>query len=134
MNITAVREELATLLANVTGLRAFAWPNSSTPPPVAVVMLPTRLDFDATYQRGSDQVDLDVVVYVGRTDQRSSYDLISEYCAGSGSKSVKAALEAGTYTSFDSLRVRDVEFGVVTVAAIDYLAATFGLDVIGDGT
>lgn len=133
MNLTSIREEIAAKLDAIDGLRAFAWPNSSTPPPVGVVMLPTRLDFDATFQRGADQLDVDVVVYVGRTDQRTSYDLISDYCAGSGASSVKAALETGTYTSFDSLRVRDVEFGVVTVAGVDYLAATFGVDLIGDG-
>lgn len=133
MNLTAVREEIADKLDAISGLRVYAWPNSSSPPPVGVVMLPTRVDFDATFQRGADVVDIDVVVYVGRTDNRASYDLISAYCAGSGSSSVKAALETGSYSSFDSLRVRDVEFGVVRVAQVDYLAATFGVEVIGDG-
>ena len=48
-------------------------------------------------------------------------------------QSVKAVLEAGTYTAFDSLRVTDCEFEVITVAGVQYLAARFNVDIIGTG-
>lgn len=48
-------------------------------------------------------------------------------------RSVKAVLEAATYSSFDSLRVMSVEFEPITVAGVDYLAGTFNVDIIGTG-
>jgi hypothetical protein len=58
---------------------------------------------------------------------------VDGYCAGSGASSIKAVLEAGTYTAFDTVRVARVEFDVLTIGGTDYLAALFDLDIIGDG-
>jgi hypothetical protein len=48
-----------------------------------------------------------------------------------------AAVVAGdpaTYTSFDSLRVVSAEFDIVSVAAVEHLAATLTLDIVGPGS
>jgi hypothetical protein len=83
--------------------------------------------------RGPDQVELPVMVMVGKVDARSSRDAVAAYANGSGSGSVKAAIESHTPTAYDSARVTRCEFGVISVAGTEYLAATFYLDIIGSG-
>lgn len=48
---------------------------------------------------------------------------------------IKDVLEAAPpYTSFDSVRVQNAEFGIVTVAGVEYVAATLSLDISGPGS
>jgi hypothetical protein len=49
------------------------------------------------------------------------------------SSSLKVVLETATYTEFDTLRVESVEFDTIRMGGIDYLAATFTLDIAGNG-
>jgi hypothetical protein len=126
-------DQVSTQLDTITGLRCFAYPPDSITPPAAIVSYPEDLPFDATYDRGADTVLLPVIVAVGKVHDRSTRDLVAAYCDGSGASSIKAVLEAGTYTAFDSLRVVSVEFDVVRIGSADYLSALFDLDIIGNG-
>lgn len=134
MNVDAVMTEVAARLDTIAGLRVFDHPVDTINPPTAIVSLP-EITFDATYGRGSDQYALPVILAIGKESDRAARANLAPYVAGSGAKSFKAVLEdeATTYTSFDSLRVQGVEFDVVTWSAVDYLTATFLLDIIGDG-
>lgn len=134
MDLGNVMDAISTRLDTITGLRCFASPPATLVPPAAVVSYPDTLAFDATYGRGMDRLDLPVVVVVGRPTDRSTRDNLSLYCDGSGASSVKAVLESGTYSAFHTVRVKDIEFDVVTIAAIDYMAAIFNLDIAGSGS
>ena len=103
-------------------------------PPAAVVSYPETIDFDQTYGRGADKMTIPVVVVVGRASDRAARDALGAYCDGSGASSVKAVLESGTYTAFHTVRVESIEFDVVTIAAVDYMAALFDLDIAGSGS
>lgn len=133
MILQDVREELATRL-NTTELRAYAWVKGPVTPPTALVMLPQEITYDATYARGSDRLTLDVLVVVGKAADRSAFETISGYADGSGSGSIKALLDGDDYTHCDSVRVTQATFDVVSIAAVDYLSATFTLDIIGSGS
>lgn len=134
MNLEAVAGELALALKTITGLRVPPWGVESISPPAAVIALPERIDYDGTYGRGSDRFpDLGVVVLVGQPEQRASRKAIAAYADGSGAKSVKAKLEAYTYTTCDSVRVAWAEFDTARYAGTDYLAAIFHLDITGKG-
>lgn len=133
MNLSAVMDELASSLGVIDGLRAFAFEPGSISPPSAWVDLPESIDYDATMGRGGDRITLTVRVVVGSIDSRSSRDLLSAYADGSGARSIKETIEAYTPTSFGSARVTSVEFGVIPVAGIEYLAAMFNIDIIGQG-
>jgi hypothetical protein len=74
-----------------------------------------------------------VIVAVGKVHDRNTRNLVADYCAGAGAKSVKAVVEDGTYTAFDTVRVVRAELDIVTIGSGDYLAAVFDLDIIGDG-
>jgi hypothetical protein len=97
------------------------------------VTYPEELTFDAGYDRGADTMTLPVIVAVGKVHDRNTRNLVDAYCAGSGASSIKAVIESGTYTAFDSVRVTGAEFDIVTIGSADYLAAVFDLDIIGDG-
>lgn len=133
MDLANVMDELGDQLATIADLTVYRWPPSSVSVPAAVVSYPDSIDLDATYSRGFDDITLPVVVVVGRASDRAARDAIAAYCAGSGSSSVKAVLEAGEYTAFGALRVTGVEFDVVTIGTAEYLAATFAVDITGGG-
>lgn len=133
MNLVDVRREVVERLDTISGLRChMTMPLKVTPP--AAWTAPETITFDATYGRGSDEMELSVVVVIGRASERSAHDDLAAYCDGSGARSVKAVLESGTYTAFDLVRVVSAEFDVVTIAQVDYLAALFDLAIAGPGS
>lgn len=133
MNVDEVMTEIAARLDTIEGLRVHDHPVDSINPPAAIVSLP-QITFDLTYGRGSDRYALPVVLAIGKVHDKASRANIAPYVAGSGDKSFKAVLEADDdYTAFDSLRIVSVEFDVITWGAVEYLTATFLLDITGDG-
>lgn len=135
MNLASVMDAIGTRLDTITGLRVFKFPPDGTiSPPAAIVSYPLEYEFDSSYARGSDRMSLPVIVLVGKVSDRKSRDQLGAFCDGSGSSSVKAVVEAGTYTAFDTVRVASVEFDVISVAAVEHAAATFTLDIIGPGS
>jgi len=133
MNLAAVMQEIADKLDTIMGLRVHAFPPDKITPPAAITTYPESLDYDSTYGRGSDRLTLPVVLVVGKVSARASRADIARFADGSGTASVKTVLESGTYATFDSVRVMRAVFDVVTIAGVEYLAATFTLDVIGKG-
>lgn len=135
MNLSDVMDELAEQLDTIAGLRVKAHPVDDIQPPAGVVGLPDSLTFDAAYRRGMDTMLLPVVVLVGKVSDRAARKKLASYCDGSGPTSIKAVLEAGTYTAFDteSLQVKSVAFDVIRLAAVDYLGATFTISIAGQG-
>ncbi|MEV6348570.1 hypothetical protein [Actinoplanes sp. NPDC051851] len=135
MDLEAVSTEIGTALAGIIGLRIPAWGVESVEPPAAIVALPDRIDFDETYGRGKDHYpDLPVVILVGAPEDRASRKALAAYAAGSGSKSVKAVLEAYAWTTCESVRVAWAEFDQgAEYAGTPLLAAIFHLDIIGKG-
>lgn len=134
MNIAAVMDELADRLRGIDGLRVAAWPATSVTPPAAVVLLPRTYRYDETYGRGTDRLTIPVAVLVGRVDERAARDILAAYLDGAGASSVKAVVEAGTPSSFDTVRVTGVDIDVMTMGSVDYWGAVFELDILGPGS
>lgn len=132
MNLADVMDEIATQLRTISGLRVFAYPIAEISPPTAVVTYPSSYTFDATYGRGVDMMQGNVVVFVGNPTERQSRDLLSVYVNGSGAKSIKQTLD-GDYSNF-TVRVSTVDFDVYQDGGNDYLTAVFDLDIAGSGT
>lgn len=133
MNVSDIYDELATALATISGLRVFPYWAERITPPAAVIGWPETIVFDKTFGRGSDALELPVYVLVGKVDARSSQTQLAAYLDGAGSASVKAALDGGTYTACDSVTVTQARVEVMTVAAVDYLAAIFTVSIYGTG-
>lgn len=136
MQLADVMDAVADRLKTITGppLRTFAYPPGKLTPPGAVVTYPDNYTFDATYGRGMDRLSLPVVIVVGKVSDRSARDQLAEYCAGAGPRSIKAVLESGIYTAFDTIRVEDIDFDVATIGGTDYISAVFTLDIAGPGS
>lgn len=133
MLLSAVMDDLGTALATIPDLRVFPYWADTVSPPAAVVAWPDPLTFDATFKRGADGAEIPVHVFVGKVDARSSRDLLARYADGSGTYSVKQAVENHTATAYDVARVNRAEFAVSTVGGTELLAATFYIDITGRG-
>lgn len=132
MDLDAVMTEIATALDTITGLR-LCIVGEKPVPPAAWVSYPENITFDLTYGRGEDSMDLQIVLIVGKVNDRSTRTALAAYCKGSGASSVKAAVDGGTYTAADVVRVTEADFDVVTLAGVDHMAAIFSVHVSGNG-
>ena len=133
MQLSAVMDQLGEAVGEIDGLRVHPYYAESVNPPAAIVGWPEELAYDTGMQRGSDRAQIPLIVLVGRADARSTRDRLAKYADGSGPSSIKSAIETYVATAWDSARVESVEFGISTVAGIAYLAATFTIDIEGNG-
>lgn len=134
MRLASIMDEVAEVLGGITGLRVFAYPPNTLSPPAGYVSYPQSIDFDATYGRGSDRITgLPITLLAGKVTDRSARDTAAAWAAGAGAKSVKALMEAHTWTSCDDLTITSCSFDVEIVASVNYLAAIFTADIIGPG-
>src|SRR6187551_2451651 len=106
-----IREALASNLSTIPGLtQAYAWhPGSEFKTPCLFVMGNGPILYDSTYGRGTDRLSFIVRGVVGTVDSVGSQRLLCQWVAGTGTSSVKTALEAdATLGSLvDDLRVTD---------------------------
>lgn len=133
MDLLAVMSEVGDALDTINGLRVYRYPTDSAAAPAAIVSLPETVTFDETYGRGMDRMALPVVVLIGRMDAKASTRQAAEYAAGSGDRSVKAAVEGHEYESCHTVRVEMAEFDIVTIHRVEYLGVTFTIDITGPG-
>ena len=133
INLADVMDDLGTALAAVDGLRVMPYWADRISPPAAVVAWPDPLTYDTTMVRGADRQSVPVHLLVGKVDARTSRDALARFIDGGGEASVKEAIESYEATAYDSARVTQCAVSVMTVAAVDYLAATFTVDIIGTG-
>lgn len=136
MDTKAVVAELAGKLSGITGLRAFGYPVGQLPFPGAIVGLPDEVAYDQTYGRGSDAMTFPIWVMVGRGDERAGALELMPYLNGSGSKSVKAALDNTTsnvYSACDTVTVTMAVPGTYTYNGVDAFGAEFTVQVTGSG-
>jgi hypothetical protein len=134
MDLAALMDEIGDVLDTVTGLRVHRHPPGKVVPPAAIVSYPERIAYDQTYRRGVDRIErMPVVLVVGKATDRAARDTVAEWSAGGGPGSIKALLEGHGWAACDVLTVTECSFDVVTIAAVDYLAAMFLVDIAGQG-
>lgn len=133
MLLSDVMDQLGAALGSIDELRVFPYWVEQVTPPAAIVGWPDPITYDASFRRGADSFTLPVWIVVGRVDARSARDTLAAYLDGAGASSVKAALDGGTYTACDSVRVATARVEPVTIAGIDYLAAVLDVEVFGTG-
>ena len=131
LDLNAAMDALGVRLRTIAGLRVYDYPPDTVAVPAAVIAYPD-LEYDQTYAAGADRATFAVHVLAGKVSDRASRDSIGAYVARAGASSVKTTLEADPTLAgaVDSLRVRGVSFSTMTVAALEYLAATFDVEVV----
>ena len=129
---SSVRTKLKERLATISGLKTYDHIPDSVNVPAGIV---GQLDmtFDATFNRGFDSATCTVLLIVGRMSEQAAQAKLDGYLAGSGSTSVKAAIEADATLSgtVQTVRVAAATAGSVQVAGNDYLAYRYVIDLIG---
>lgn len=135
MNPATIMQEIAERLDAIPNLRVHPHPPKTIVPPAAIVSYPERVEYDQTYGRGMTRVEgLQVWLVVGKATDRSARDALGGYVAEAGAASVKAVLEAVDGGDvWDDLHVVSVDFDVVTIASIDYMAAGFTINLTCQG-
>lgn len=108
-DVGAIREGIAANLGAIKDLQVSAWPLSNPLPPTAQV-LAGRTEFDKAFGRGLDQLVFRVQVLVAALADIGSAVNLDAYLAGSGPRSIKAAVEADKTLggACQSLRVTEI--------------------------
>lgn len=127
IDLNAVMDALGDRLRTIPGLRVSDYPADAANPPQAIVSLPDEVEYDTVAGRGADRVVVPITVLVGRLSERTARDLIAAYLSGAGEQSVKAAVEGGAVGQ--TARVTGSRVDVITIQAIDYLGASFDVEV-----
>lgn len=137
----AVRQGLASAAAAISGLTTYPYvPDSVTEP----CFYPGgyEIDYDQTFARGMDAVEFTCYVLVSRADDMGGQARLDGYLKGSGSTSLKAALEAARGApgqlalsgAADDLHVHRAEgYGQYTIGDTVYYGAKLLVTVIGSG-
>lgn len=127
-----VRDGLKTRLQTISGLRVYDLIPDTVSPPAAVV---GQLDFtfDINNARGLDQANCDVLVIVQRLSERVAQDKLDAFLAGSGSGSIKAAIEGDRTLggAVNTLRVISAEGGTYESAGALFLSYRYRLTIWG---
>lgn len=135
-SITALKTGLAARLDTITGLSGYTEANPGDVNVPAYVIRRGQVSFDSTMARGSDDFVFVVTLVVGLADEKVAEDAMDPYLAGSGAKSVKAAIEGeqtlGGVAHFARVisASEDLE---VTISGAAYLGVDFTVGVTADG-
>jgi hypothetical protein len=132
LDLNAVMDAIGARLVGVTGLRVYDYAADAASPPAAIVALPETVEYDVVAGRGADRVVIPVTVLVGRVSDRAARDQLAQYVSGTGASSVKTAIEGGTGdlgAVAHTVRVTEARIDVVTIGQIDYLGASFDVEV-----
>ena len=131
-NINGVRDALKDNLQTITNMRVYDLIPDIVTPPCAVV---GQLDFtfDIDNMRGLDQASVDVYVIVQRISERSGQDKLDNFLAGSGTGSIKTAIESDRTLGglVDTLRVISAESGTYTSGDQSFLSYRYNLTIWG---
>lgn len=132
MNPSQVRDGLKTRLQTITGLRAYDLiPEMPTPPCAVVGQLDFTFDIDNA--RGLDQAIVDIYVIVQRFSERAGQDKLDAYLAGSGSSSIKTAIEGDRTLggTVNTLRVTSAESGTYESQGNLFLSYRYSITIWG---
>lgn len=126
-SISTIRTNLATRLATITGLRTAATMPDLPNPPIAVVT-PVSVTFDTAFKRGMNTYSFNVMVIVGRVDERTAQNNLDAYVSSTGTSSIKLAIEGDKSLAgavFDTRVVEMRTYGAVSIGEVTYIAAEF---------
>ena len=132
ININGVRDALKANLQTITGLRVYDLIPDVIVPPCAVV---GQLDFifDIDNARGLDQASVDIYVIVQRISERTGQDKLDLFLAGSGTGSIKTAVESDRTLGglVDTLRVTSADSGTYASGDQSFLSYRYNVTIWG---
>lgn len=132
LDLNAAMDGLGVRLATISGLEVKDYNADAVYPPAAVITLPEIIEYDESMGRGTDRCTIPVWVFVGKISERSARDALAAYMSGTGSSSIKSAIEADSDLAgaAHTCRVMTAEPIAATVGGVEYLAAIFNVEVV----
>ena len=133
-SVSELRTGIANNLATITGLRTSAFMPDNPNPPIAVVM-PSSISYDDVFKRGMQTYIFNVLVIVGRVDERTAQSNLDAFVSGTGSSSVKRAIEVDKTLggkAFDTRVTEMRNYGQLSIQDILYLTGEFTVLVYAD--
>lgn len=142
MDVQAVRQGISDAASAIAGLRCTPYvPGAISPPSFFVAE--EEIIFDKTMGRALDEIVLTCVLLASSADERTGQEKLTGYLAGSGSLSIKEALENARGApgalaldgAADDFRVESVRGHQISeVAGTSFWSATFTVRVWGSST
>lgn len=129
--LTDIRNALATALGGIRGLRVEASVPDNPKPPTAII-IPQGVTFDLAMHRGTDEYDFSILLITGRASERQAQNTLDAFCNGTGTTSIKAAINADPTLGgvVSSARVTSMRnYGSLTVGDTEYLSAEFAVTI-----
>jgi len=136
MNLASIMDEVAAVLAGVTGLRVHPQPVKALSPPAGVVGYPLGdgVTFHQTYREGEASIaDLPVHLVCQNITDRAALDTVAAWINRESATSAVSVLEAHAWTSCDCVTVVNAEFSSLTVGTVEYLDVVLHLDITVSG-
>ena len=133
-SLSTLRTGLATRLGTITGLRTSSFMPDNPNPPIAVVM-PSSVSYDDTFHRGMQTYVFNVLVIVGRVDERTAQSNLDAFVSSTGASSVKLAIEGDKTLGGEAFDTRVTEmrnYGQLSIQDILYLTGEFTVLVYAD--
>ena len=132
IQISKVRDQIGKNIEKISGIRIYDTIPDVVVPPCAIV---GQLDFtfDIDNARGLDQASVDIYVIVQRISERAGQDKLDELLSGTGSKSIKTALESDRTLGglVNTLRVLTAESGTYVSGDVTFLSYRYNLTIWG---
>jgi hypothetical protein len=129
LDLNSVMDAIGVRLGTISGLRVADYPSDAANPPQAIVSLPETVEYDSVMGRGADRVVIPITVLVGRVSDRAARDLLAQYVSGTGATSIKTAVDGDLGGTVHTARVTGASMCVVTIQAVEYLGASFDVEV-----
>jgi hypothetical protein len=133
-SVSELRTGIATNLATITGLRTSSFMPDNPNPPIAVVM-PSSISYDDVFKRGMQTYIFNVLVIVGRVDERTAQSNLDGFVSSTGASSIKLAIERDKSLggkAFDTRVTEMRNYGQLSIQDILYLTGEFTVLVYAD--
>jgi hypothetical protein len=134
ISISALRAGAQTNLDTITTFRSiYDYVPDTAPPTPAAIVGNVTLEWDEANSRGLDRATFSVYVVVSRMSERSGQETLDALLSGSGSGSVKTALQAGGTLngSCSTMRVTTATPISITMGGVDFFAYEYEVEAYG---
>lgn len=132
VNLETVAQQLSDRLGTILKGRSTPYAPDTILPPAGYVFGPES-EPHQSYQNGLTKLTIAVTVAVARIPLDEAWKALAGYVSDTGETSVKACLESGIYTAFDTIVVVRSRVGDVNMGGTMYKGAGFDLSITGSG-
>ena len=134
ITISSLRGGAATALDTITAIRTvYDYIPDTAPATPSAIVGNVSIDWDDANARGLDAATFSVYVVVSRMSERSGADTLDSLLAGSGSGSVKTALESGGTLSgsCSTMRVTRATPVSLSMGGVEFFAYEYEVEAYG---